>query len=886
MGVCQSCRLLPAGVKSCATNCSENSCNGVIICDDRDSVNQMVGVHALTTMSDRSPGSDPVGAIFEETLELVQPLDREFLLFCATSNVLAVRWLLHLGAHWDARDTNNSTSMHVACRAGSLQVISELLSYRGLLEATDLAKWSPLHIAAFMGRREVVVRLLHAGASPSVQNMNRQTAVDLSPDFGTLAAFKEGTGEQLDADDEDMQDDAYRYAHRYEDNVSGPLECEHIPFFLPPVPAIRSHDRREELWSIAVLIFNKQPSFGLAFIVCTGLANNYADALVKILQRSNVNRSHVGGFLGEALSLSSLTRLSLFDSIPLYSTGVVSSLRVVFSVFQLPQDFQKINRLLNGLAHVWWRKHKEQSTGGLVVQTTRGGVTGMIETSGAELKACMSSLDSLAQLMFSTVLLHWYMHGDGGRSTKQMKLSVWMMLNRGLGVGGTDIPELVQRRIHDMISSGFIKELALAAPDASPLDSEREQPGMEMPNHSVLHPTRSALATCAVLEGWVQHHPIGAHHMGSGMPSSRSEVPFSLSASGAGVHYDPGGSSPLDNVMSAVITSESLFMRPQKDAKMWLSLCGSLLFFWEGGARLGSNNATPHMFLDLQKTQVMHHHHHHLPQNSPREDTVPAEKKVVDDSRVITLVGMSMAAVMAERARGMTGETDATQMEREGTKLSLEATTASRESTGGFLAKHFAPSGSEVPVAVVHLLPDGRWQELHLTRLELQFPNNHDAEVWATHLTGCVVTKAQLQAEKERLQTNKIYNKLNKTESEATAVETATPVGPRPEKISSLPKDRLASSPRAKPSPSPKTMPVDPGVASLDAHRVVLSTPPQTPILDRMPIEEVARSADECFESEFPPELPQEIQRPQLAMPMPRTMSANSEDSGHTELSV
>jgi len=291
-----------------------------------------------------------------------------------------------------------------------LQVISELLSYKTLLEATDLARWSPLHIAAFMGRREAVARLLRAGASPFATNLNRQAPTDLSPDFGTLAAFKEGTGE-LEPDE--MLEDATQVAGCWssgidEDNISAPLEeCEHIPFFLPPVPAIRCHDRRDELWNIGVLIFNTQPSYGLAFTVSAGLATNYADALLKILRSGNVNRAQVGGFLGEALSLSSLTRLSLFDSIALYNTGVVTALRAVFSVFQLPEDFQKINRLLSGVAHVWWRKNKEAlddfATKNQAIKRELEKLT-VPETSGLELRSCLSSLDALAQLMFSTVM--------------------------------------------------------------------------------------------------------------------------------------------------------------------------------------------------------------------------------------------------------------------------------------------------------------------------------------------------------------------------------------------------------------------------------------------------------------------------------------------------
>merc|ERR1719174_3389568 len=81
---------------------------------------------------DERPGGDPAGATFEETLEDLNSLDRHLMLFCATPNLSAVRWLLHLGAHWDACDANGTTCLHVACRAGALTVVRELMQHKEL----------------------------------------------------------------------------------------------------------------------------------------------------------------------------------------------------------------------------------------------------------------------------------------------------------------------------------------------------------------------------------------------------------------------------------------------------------------------------------------------------------------------------------------------------------------------------------------------------------------------------------------------------------------------------------------------------------------------------------------------------------------------------------
>jgi len=309
--------------------------------------------------------------------------------------------------------------------------VTELLTHTPLLGASDIAGWTPLHVAAFIGRREGAVRLLSARADAGAVNLSRQTPLHLCSDLGTLSVFRH---DLLEA-----QYDEPTSRRVVEDSVGTPVECEHIPFFLPPVPAMSLQDRREELWKVTVLIFNKQASYGLAFAVATGLANTYSDALLRVLQSTGVNRARVGGFLGEGLSVSFLTRLRLFDSVPLWNTGVVSALQSVFSVFQLPADFQKIQRLLGGLAHVWWRKHKVTSEYLGIQAASRNE-----ETSGSELKACLGSLDMLTQLLFSTVLLHWYMHGDGHSLKRNFDITSWMRLNRGLGSDGGDIPAATQ----------------------------------------------------------------------------------------------------------------------------------------------------------------------------------------------------------------------------------------------------------------------------------------------------------------------------------------------------------------------------------------------------------------------------------------------------------
>lgn len=717
----------------------------------------MVGVHAMSAMLDRCPGSDPVGAIFEETLEALGPLDRELLLFCATTNIVAVRWLLYLGARWDAQDSNGSTCLHVACRAGSIQVVTDLLSYSSLLHTSDVARWTPLHIATFMGRREAVARLLRARANPDAQNLARQSPADLCPDCGTLTAFRESVEDLENEQDSSIPDEAAGARSSYDDTVGAPLECEHIPFFLPPVSAIRCGNRHDELWAVGVLIFNKQPSYGLAFVVACGLASTYADALLKILSKKNVNRGHVGGFLGEALSLSFLTRLSLFDSIPLWNTGVVAALRSVFAVFQLPEDFQKINRLLAGVAQVWWRKHKVQGSpeefddeeDALKSDLVNRSMS-CLETSGSQLKASLGCLDALTQLMFSTVLLHWFLHGDGSKAHKKEEFSMvkWNNVNRGLGSGGGDLDEHILEQIHGLICHSFMKELALSAPVDDAFQGEAGEVCWErLPSANAATSVRShhspdegaglarasawqsALSSRATLEGWVQHCPIGSRQIHYGLPSSMSEVPFSLTSAAPGIQFGPGRNS-LDSAMGEASRTESLFLQPKKDSKIWLTLCDSLLFFWAGAAQ---SSATPHMFLDLHKTQVLFEQGSVAQRVNPQGRAAPSisrgQTSTQRKSNVVSLIGAVDSSLRKVPRK------EEKPIQNTASKLEQEIQKKAAESAAQSAALHLT-SRPHMFVSVIHLLPDGRWQELHLARLELWFANEFEAEVWASRLSG------------------------------------------------------------------------------------------------------------------------------------------------------
>lgn len=755
----------------------------------------MVNVQAVGVMADWVPGSDPVGAIFESTIGNLGPLERQLLHFCATSNVLAVRWLLCLGAQRDARDANGTTCLHIACRAGSLQVVWELLDGHGL-ESADCAGWTPLHIAAHMGRREVVIRLLQLQADPLARNLGRQTPAELCTDMATLEALRachlyfEDTGGQAQ-DLYDYHTDWDLGGEEERDSLGALDECEHIPYFMPPVPALpmlRFAQSRETLWRLGVLIFNVMPSFGLAFIVATGNAENYADALQTVLQRSDVKRAEVGAFLGEALSLSTLTCLSLLDSIPIFNTGVVSSLKCVFQLFQLPGDLRKINRLLKILAQVWWRRQKialavkEARVAALAeLESTREGSStqpstpqaddnagigcnsshdvcagpdisasaqeqekhdvavecigsdlpsvAQEEVCGPDLKDCLASKDAMCQLLFSTVLLHWHVHGNGRVQKKEMDLYEWMRLNRGLGTAGGDIPEHVQQRIHEAISKDFMPELALFAPGHGPVilpgcvtESFAGGPdeGAGTPRDALPGTWSSAVASCAAVEGWVHPLPHGMQIFKSQLPVTGGEVPSSV----AGIahlegfraavdeptmisdRYEDDGLDPEDTWY------EALFPKRRKDYGRWLSLCGPFLFFAFGQQRAEESEAGATIAAESSSSAFGGTY-------APAQDA-PRRSDVIPDNVPHMFLDASSTCIAGVDA----------------TLCAITLMGAAQPTQA--VVQLGASDSVTTHITVVSFLTDGCWEELRLSRLELRFPNSVELELWLAYLVKVV----------------------------------------------------------------------------------------------------------------------------------------------------
>jgi len=687
----------PAPLAMCCQGVQGHAC-----CDEVMDDTVGTGVMSVQGISvlEWGPGSAPIGKVHDETLEGLTYLDRHLLVFSSMSNLAALRWIFHLGACADCTDANGTSCLHAACRSGSVSVVTELMRNKCFIEASDVASWTPLHIAAHMGRREVVIRLLAARASPHRRNSMGQSPMQICIDQATKEALMEPRPP------EESGHAAFTHEAPRNDSVGIPIECEPELFFVTPEPLIRDvASLKVKLVQLAVRIFNLQPSYGLAFLVACGVTDSYTAAMKMVLRSGEASRQRVGNFLGTTLSLCPLIRFGIFDSMALLHTGVVSALVLAFHAMQMPEDMQMIDRLVRGVALVWWRKHRCANTNhARNPNDAQDCCSNVGELAGWDLLQYLASSDVLSQLMFSTVLLHGFIHGSGRGHRGELTLQAWLALNRGIENGGRDVPDHVQTRIYAIVSQQFIPQLALAplangflscndsegtVDETSPTDdlsrgqtlgcdldsnlpdeaasATREAPQVPRPPPA----PSSMIATHAAIEGWAQV-------LNSSVPWPSEEIGMCSGGLPEASDFAHGG----------VLADVANVGRPGSPEQgfVWASLCYVLMFFAVHPA--ADAHGAPHAVLDARRIRIAHVDSRAFIMTF--EGTPPASSCMGED----------------EDAQGKPGE-DVCEKE-------VQAKAA--------------------PIVLVLLLPDGRWREVLISQLQLKLSSLEEMRSWRDKL--------------------------------------------------------------------------------------------------------------------------------------------------------
>jgi len=662
------------------------------------------------------PECDPAGTVFGETLEGLTRIDQEALRFAGKSNLSAIRWLSAMGAGPKVQDKNGTTMLHAACRSGSCLIVQELLKNGLPLDATDSAGWTPLHIAAVMGRRDVTLLLLRVCANVAARNKNGLTPAALCSDPGTREVLDEFS---IDSNMSQSHPKPH-ISDLLVTNMHGPhldsdtATCE--PFFVPRVPLFRDEVHHDKFIQLGIEMFARSAGHGLAFFVAAGVVHDHPTDLSAFLMKHSVCPAKLGDFLGEDFSLSQTLRLAFIHSVNLSGSGVVKALAKAFHHMRAPLDLGKVDRLTSTIAQLWWRVHdlsewdeqhsEPQDEDGLDWTTLTEDLNGTAkeevenEVMGMQLRRKLRSIEGLRRLMFSTVMLSWNLQPanrgaalPGSVSPRPLSFSGWLDMNVGIEADGSNINVQVQKGIYNTVADGRSSEL-------NPYTQDEPTPSLG----STALPGVQGWASIP-RGGLERHEPVFyAATNGSGQDLAH----LILSEASSGIPYQPymPGGTPVGQ---AFTLSQHQPLDEGGEA-VWLSLRFSALLFLSSGPI----EVAPYAFIRMQDAVI---------------------RDVNHQNRHLILAGRPKSRSKAENSSA-----------------------ASKDMAGGPAVLSRLPFGdsARLPLPLCFLLSDGCYQQFEALWLELQFNTDEELELWTRELGDACNSKPSNKADDNSGETNKI----------------------------------------------------------------------------------------------------------------------------------
>jgi len=652
------------------------------------------------------PECDPAGAVFQETLLGLPPRDQEGLIFAGTSNLVALRWLMLLGANAKARDRNGTTLLHAACRSGSFLVAQELLRRELPLDATDSAGWTPLHVAAMMGRRELTQLLLQAQINPHVQNKRGATPLDLCSDVSTREALRTYALKAPEVTSRINSVEEFQRLARVQGEVGEDPTATCEPFFVPRQPVFEDEAHYKVLVNIGLEMAHKSAAHALAFFVATGVVHDHPTDLSAFLIDNKVDPSQLGEFMGEDFSLAQTLRLAFVHTMDLAGTGVVGALRKVFSYMRPPTELSKIDRITAAAAHLWWRTHdlddaqpyvagmqeadealewtlfsEAEAPNGADGQEPRQNSSWLAgqegEVCGARLRSVLHSVEGLARLLFSTVLLCWNIRrvlpdSEGGSNTR-LSFQEWLEVNSRIEADGTTPSVAVQKCIYNTLLQDECIELL---PDASVKKTAMPE-FQEAPEDTSSALRAAGQVAGETLSGWASIPPGGLERFDVPMPHghqgglSGAKLSHCVLSETSSSFLDRGHKNGI-NLLQPEVTASS-------GEAVWMSLKYAFWLFFS----TSPDDPAPYVFIRLQ-------------------DTVLRETNLRDKS-----------LVLAGRMK---------------------------KSADDDVAGPFGDSARE-PLRLCFLLADGRFQLFEALWLELQLTSEEEMQMWARAISNACIAE-------------------------------------------------------------------------------------------------------------------------------------------------
>lgn len=461
-------------------------------------------------------------------------------------------------------------------------MVQELLKRDLPVDAADAAGWTPLHVAAMMGRRELSLLLLQAQGNPHAHNKRGASPLEICSDLSTREALRNFAAKVSAAPDAALED-------LHMPRVSGEVgedptaTCE--PFFVPRQPLFEDEANFKLLLSIGLDMARCSAAHALAFFVATGVVHDHPTDLSAFLIEHKVDPSELGAFMGEDFSLAQTLRLAFVHTMDLAGTGVVGALRKVFSYMRPPRELHKIDRITTAAAHLWWRTHDledsqpyissaeedEALEWALFTEAESGMEQDTLSSSwsqnqgevcGARLRAVLHSVEGLSRLLFSTLMLCWNIRRvlPDDADTRRLSFQEWTEINAKIEADGTTPSVAVQKCIYNALLQDECLELL---PDTS---TARIVKNASRDTSQVDGVT--LMGWSSIPSGGLERHEIAPHsgHQGVGLSGAKlSHVILSETSSS---FFDRGQVMQVDGPSA---TGEALWLCLKHKAWLFLS---------------------------------------------------------------------------------------------------------------------------------------------------------------------------------------------------------------------------------------------------------------------------------------------------------------------------
>nr|XP_009862113.1 brefeldin A-inhibited guanine nucleotide-exchange protein 1 isoform X1 [Ciona intestinalis] len=188
--------------------------------------------------------------------------------------------------------------------------------------------------------------------------------------------------------------------------------------------------QQKDILEQGILMFNRKPSKGIAFLQAQGMIGNTANDVAEFLHsETRLNPSEIGDYIGEHDKWNKEVMYSYIDNLDFSSLDFVTAIRRFLEGFRLPGEAQKIDRLMEKFAS----RYCDCNPHGTI----------------------FASADAAYVLGYSVIMLTTDLHSS--QVKRKMTKEDYIRMNRGIN-DSKDLPSEYLENIYDQIKK---KEISI-----------------------------------------------------------------------------------------------------------------------------------------------------------------------------------------------------------------------------------------------------------------------------------------------------------------------------------------------------------------------------------------------------------------------------------------